>query len=84
MVGNLVWDLVDSQKLRMRKGVLHYNMDLKKRVAPEIKVGKFSFAGGAETRPLSKSTTPVAAFKFKDKKTGEQYKCQYFGHGSKL
>ena len=79
IVGNLVSDLVDSQKLRMKKGVLQYEMDLKKRVAPEIKMGKFSFAGGAETRPLSKSTTLVAAFKFKDTKSGEQYSISILG-----
>ena len=79
IVGDLVWDLLDSQKLSMEKGVPTYTMDLKQRVAPEIKVGKFSFAGGAETRPLERSTTPLAAFKFKDKKTGEQYSVSVSG-----
>ena len=50
VIGNLVSDLLESQKLKFSKGRPKYQMRAKKRIAPSYEVGNFSFSGGTETR----------------------------------
>ncbi len=50
VVGNLVSDLLESQKLSFSKGLPHYQMRSKKRIAPTYQWGNFSLSGGTETR----------------------------------
>lgn len=46
--GNPVKDLAESQSICLDRGKIAYRMKMRKRVAPEVKFGKFSFSGGTE------------------------------------
>ncbi len=50
VVGNIVSDLLESQKLSLSNGLPHYQMRSKKRIAPSYRFGNFSFSGGTENR----------------------------------
>ena len=67
VVGNIVSDLLQSQKLSFRKGRPKYQMRAKKRIAPSYEVGNFSFSGGTESRFVGKdlkAMTFVTAFSY--------------------
>ena len=49
LVGNMVSDLLESQKLSFANGLPKYQMRSKKRIAPSYQWGNFSFSGGTET-----------------------------------
>ena len=50
LVGNMVSDLLESQKLSFSNGLPKYQMRSKKRIAPSYQWGNFSLSGGTETR----------------------------------
>ncbi len=67
VVGNIVSDLLESQKLSFSNGLPHYQMRSKKRIAPSFQWGNFSFTGGTETRFSGKDfngMTLVTAFRY--------------------
>ena len=67
VVGNLVSDLLESQKLSFANGLPKYQMRSKKRIAPSYQFGSFSFSGGAETGFVGKDfkgMTLVTAFRY--------------------
>ena len=67
VVGNIVSDLLESQKLKFSKGRPKYQMRSKKRIAPSYEFGNFSFSGGTETRFVGKDVkgmTLVTAFSY--------------------
>jgi hypothetical protein len=49
LVGNVFTDLVKAPNLTFSRGTAHYNLRLRKRVAPEFRLGTFSLCGGVET-----------------------------------
>jgi len=80
LVGNIVSDLLESQKLSFSDGLPHYQMRSKKRVAPSYQWGNFSLSGGTETRFVGKDfegTTFVTAFRYAGQ--GESYGVKVFG-----
>jgi hypothetical protein len=48
VVGNLVQDLAESQNLSLHRGSFRYRMKMRKRLAPEFRIGEFSISGGTE------------------------------------
>ncbi len=67
LVGNIVSDLLESQKLSFSNGLPKYQMRSKKRIAPSYQFGGFSFSGGTETRFVGKNfkgMTLVTAFRY--------------------
>jgi len=67
VVGNIVTDLLQSQKLKFSKGRPKYQMRAKKRIAPSYEFGNFSFSGGTESRFVGKDLTAmtfVTAFSY--------------------
>jgi len=48
VVGNLVEDLARGQNVSFASGRVHYDLKMKKRLAPEFQVGQFSLSGGTE------------------------------------
>ncbi len=60
VVGNIVTDLLQSQKLKFSKGRPKYQMRAKKRIAPSYEFGNFSFSGGTESRFVGKDLTGMA------------------------
>ncbi len=67
VVGNMVSDLLESQKLSFSVGLPKYQMRSKKRLAPTYQFGNFSFSGGTETRFTGKDfegMTLVTAFRY--------------------
>ena len=67
LVGNLVSDLLESQKLSFSNGLPRYQMRSKKRIAPSYQWGDFSFLGGTETGFVGKDfkgLTLVTAFHY--------------------
>ncbi len=85
VVGNIVSDLLESQKLHFKNGLPHYQMQSKKRIAPGYKFGNFSFSGGTETRFVGKDfngMTLVTAFRYAGQ--GESYGVTIFGKQVKL
>lgn len=79
VVGNFVEDLAKSQHLNLRGGKVHYQMRMRKRLAPEFKLGQFSLSGGTEAylngRTVSK--TSVASVGYKG--VGSSYRVQLYG-----
>ncbi len=67
LVGNIVSDLLESQKLSFSNGLPHYQMRSKKRIAPSYQWGNFSLSGGTETGFVGKDfkgLTLVTAFRY--------------------
>jgi len=80
VLGNLVSDLLESQKLTFKNGSPTYQMQSKKRIAPGYKLGNFSFSGGAETRFEGKDLngmTFVTTFRYAGQ--DESYDVNIFG-----
>jgi hypothetical protein len=79
VVGNLVHDLAESQSLSLRQGNIHYRMRMKKRLAPEFKVGQFAFSGGTEAYldGLDFSRKSVASIGYEG--LGSSYRVQLYG-----
>ena len=80
VVGNIVSDLLESQKLSFTDGLPHYQMRSKKRIAPSYKWGNFSFSGGTETRFAGidfNGMTFVTAFSYEGQ--DESYGVRIFG-----
>ena len=68
IIGNMLTDFVQSQNLNLSRGIPHYKTHLKKPVAPEYKLGGYSFSGGVEIRLAGREfyETPIAAFRYGD------------------
>ncbi|MDA2934931.1 hypothetical protein MYX82_11405 [Acidobacteria bacterium AH-259-D05] len=67
VVGNMLSDVLNSQKLSFSGGKPHYQTRFKKRIAPEYQLGGFSFTGGAETRLVGRDfdgMTLVTTFRY--------------------
>ena len=67
VIGNIVSDLLESQKLSFSNGLPHYRMRSRKRIAPSYQWGNFSLSGGTETRFAGKDfkgMTFVTAFRY--------------------
>ncbi len=67
LVGNIVSDLLESQKLSFSNGLPHYQMRSKKRIAPSYQWGNFSLSGGTETGFVGKDfkgLTLVTGFRY--------------------
>jgi len=67
VVGNIVSDLLESQKLSFSNGLPKYQMRSKKRIAPSYQLGNFSFSGGTETGFVGKDfkgMTFLTAFRY--------------------
>jgi len=80
LVGNIVSDLLESQKLSFSNGLPHYQMRSKKRIAPSYQWGNFSLSGGTETRFSGKDfkgMTLVTAFRYAGQ--DESYGVNVFG-----
>lgn len=48
VISNLAEDLTNSQQLNFNGGRVSYRMKMRKRLAPEFKVGQYSLSGGTE------------------------------------
>ncbi len=80
LVGNIVSDLLESQKLSFSNGLPKYQMRSKKRIAPSYQFGNFSFSGGTETRFAGKDfkgMTLVTTFRYAGQ--DESYGVNVFG-----
>ena len=67
LVGNIVSDLLESQKLSFSNGLPHYQMRSKKRIAPSYQWGNVSLSGGTETGFVGKDfkgLTLVTGFRY--------------------
>jgi len=79
VVGNLVEDLAKSQHLRLRNGSVDYRMRMRKRLAPEFKLGSFSMSGGTEAFINGKtiSRKSVASIGYQGEESS--YRVQLYG-----
>ena len=80
VVGNIVSNLLESQKLSFSNGLPKYQMRSKKRIAPSYQFGNLSFSGGTETRFVGKDfngMTLVTAFRYAGE--DESYGVNIFG-----
>jgi hypothetical protein len=67
VIGNVVTDLTESQNLNFKGGKVSYRMKMRKRLAPEFKIGQFSLSGGTEAyldgRSLSRKSVASIGYK---------------------
>jgi len=79
VVGNLVEDLTESQNLKFKGGRVSYRMKMRKRLAPEFKLGQFSFSGGTEAYldGMNISRKSVASIGYKGLESS--YRVQLYG-----
>jgi hypothetical protein len=79
VVGNLAEDLTKSQNLTFNGGRVSYRMKMRKRLAPEFKVGQFSVSGGTEAylegTSLSRKSVASVGYKGLD----SSYRVQLYG-----
>jgi len=79
VVGNLAKDLVESQNLNFNEGRASYRMRMRKRLAPEFKVGQFSLSGGTEAYLNGKALTRKSVASIGYKGSDSNYRVQFYG-----
>jgi len=79
VVGNLAEDLAKSQNLNFDRGQARFRFKMKKRLAPEFKLGQFSFSGGTETTLNGKSFSKKSVASVAYKSLENSYRIQLCG-----